>query len=127
MIRVALVEGHPHLRKLLRLLLHLAPDIELVFEAADSAEAIQCVRDFEPDVLVMDLREPASYDLNAAKQIAELSIGTQMILIAFHRGSTVVKRAAEAGASGFLPKDEVGKSLLEAIQSVYHGQTFFVE
>ena len=127
MIRVALCDDSPEMRVALRLLLNLAKDIELVYETSNGQEAVECVKRLEPDVLVMDIRMPVLDGFAATKQITDLSVSTRVILISSDLGSFIARHAAAVGAKGFVPKDDVVKSLLLAIETVHRGETFFVE
>ena len=127
MIRVALCEDHREMRLALRLLLKLSKDIELVCEASNGLEAVDCVKRLQPDVLVMDIRMPELDGFAAAQRISALSLPTRVILISGYVGPYVAERAAAVGAQGFLPKDDVGKLLLSAIEAVHAGETFFVQ
>lgn len=127
MIRVALCEDHPEMSVALRLLLKLSKNMELVCEASNGQEAVDCVQRLQPDVLVMDIRMPALDGFAATRQITDLAVPTRVILISGDRGAYVASRAAEAGAKGFLPKDDAGTLLLPAIEAVVRGETFFVE
>jgi len=127
MIRVALVEDHREMRLALRLLLKLSMDIELVGEASNGQEAVDCVKRLQPDVLVMDIRMPVLDGFAATQQLADLSLPTRVILISTEIGGYIARRAAAVGAKGFVPKDDVGTLLLSAIEAVYAGETVFVE
>ena len=126
MIRVLIADDHPEVRLVLRLLLKLSPDIDLVGEAVNGQEAIESVKLFQPQVLVMDIRMPVLDGLKATKQIVDLEIDTRVILISLDRGGYMARKAEESGAEGFVPKDEIPTSLREAIYAVYRGKTFFL-
>ena len=125
MIRVVIADDHPEVLLVLRLLLRLSPEIDLVGEAVDGQEAVDAVKLLQPDVLVMDVRMPVLDGLKAARQIVDLGVGTRVLLVSLDRGGYMVKKAAEAGARGFVPKDDIPTALLAAIQSVFRGETFF--
>ena len=127
MIRVALADDHAEMRVTLRLLLSLSNDIELVCEASNGQEAVDCVKRLQPDVLVTDIHMPIMDGFGATKQIMNLSIPTHVILISTKRGSLIARQAAAVGAKGFVPKDEGVKLLIPAIEAVYRGESFFVE
>jgi DNA-binding NarL/FixJ family response regulator len=127
MIRVALADDHPELRVALRLLLRLYEEVEVVCEAADGQEAIECVKNLRPDILVMDIQMPVLDGFAATERIQELSLPTRVILFSINRGLFYARRAALAGAKGFLPKDDLGIDLWPAIQAVYRGETLFKE
>lgn len=124
MIRVALAEDHPEMRVALRLLLRLSKEIELVCEASNGLEAVDCVKRLQPDVLVMDIHMPVLDGFAATKQITELLLPTRVILISTDIGMLVVRQAIVVGAQGYVAKDDLAESLLPAIEAVYHGETF---
>lgn len=127
MIRVAIADDHPEIRVALRLLLNLSNSIEIICESSNGQEAVDCVKRLEPDVLVMDIRMPVLDGFEATRQIADLSVNTRVILMSSYRGTTVAEEAASVGAQGFLPKDVLAESLLNAIEVVHRGESFFVE
>lgn len=125
MIRVALADDHPQVRASLRRLLSLPKDIELVCEAANGQEAVDCVKRLKPDVLVMDINMPVMNGFEATQQIIDLKLHTIVILISLDIDTITVKKAGETGARGFLPKDVVAEQLLPAIRAVCRGETIF--
>jgi two-component system, NarL family, response regulator DegU len=127
MIRVALADDHAEMRVALRLLLSIAKEVEIVCEVSNGEEAVDCVKRHQPDVLVMDIQMPVLNGFEATKQIAELSVPTQVILISSYRGIFIIGEAAAVGAQGFVPKDVLVESLLTAIERVHRGEPFFVE
>ena len=127
MIRVAIADDHPEMRVTLRLLLSLSKVIEIVCVTSNGQEAVDCVQRLQPDVLVMDIHMPVLDGFAATKQINDLSVPTRVILISTYTGNFIARQAAAAGAQAFVPKDEVGKSLLPAIETVHGGETFFIE
>ena len=127
LIRVALADDHPLVRATLRRLLSLRKDIELVCEAVNGQEAVDCVNRFNPDVLVMDISMPVMDGFEATQQIVTLKVHTQIILISLDIEDIFVSKTTEMGARGFLPKDVVGTQLFRAIRAVWRGETFFVK
>ena len=115
------------MRVVLKLLVKLSKDLELVCEANNGQEALDCVNRLQPEVLVMDIQMPVLDGFTATKQIIGLGVRTQVILISGSRGNFIVRQAADAGAKGFVPKDELATSLRPAIAAVHRGETFFVE
>ena len=127
MIRVAITDDNPKILITLRLLLSLARDMELVCEARNGQEAIDCAKTLEPDVLVMDVHMPVLDGFAATKKINKLPVCTRVILISLDIENATAAQAAAVGAQGFIPKDDVAKQLLPAIETVSQGETFFVE
>ena len=127
MIRVAIADDHQELRLALRLLLSMFKDIEVVCEAGNGQEAVECVRQLQPDVLVMDIQMPVLDGFEAAEQIVELSVRTRVILMSTYKGIIIAREAAAVGARGFVPKDDIAEWLHIAIEKVYQGEDFFME
>jgi DNA-binding NarL/FixJ family response regulator len=127
MIRVAIADDNAEMRVALRLLLSLSKEIELVCEAANGEEALDCVIRLQPDVLVMDIYLPDQDGFAVTEQIVEQRMRTRVILISLEIGSFVVMQAISAGAQGFVAKDDVARSLFPAIETVQRGETFFME
>ena len=127
MIRVVIADDHPEVRVVLRLLLRLYPEINLVGEAVNGQEALEVINHLQPDVLIMDVQMPVLDGWKATQQIIELGVKTRVILISLEVGEYMIRRAAEAGAKGFVSKDDVATELLPAIQAVHRGETFFVK
>ena len=125
MIRVALADDHPEVLLALRLLLRLSDEIEIVCETSDGREALDCVIEFQPDVLVIDIQMPELDGLSATKRIVNLSLPTRVLLISLNRGSFIAKQAVAAGAKGFLAKEDLPEFLMPAIQAVHRGELFF--
>ncbi|HET9905916.1 MAG TPA: response regulator transcription factor [Anaerolineales bacterium] len=127
MIRVAISEDHPQVRVALRLLLSQSNGIELISETENGQEAVDCVKVLQPDVLVMAIHLPVLDGFEATKQITRLQVSTRVILISVDIGSFIAMQAADVGARGFIPKDNLAQQLLPAIEAVQQGETFFVE
>ena len=127
MIRVAIADDHAELRLALRLLLSIFKDIEVVCEAGNGQEAVDYVKHLQPDVLVMDIQMPVLDGFGATKQIVELSVPTRVILMSTYKGMIIAREAADAGARGFVPKDDIAEWLHTAIETVHHGEVFFIE
>ena len=117
MIRVALADDHPEVLLALRLLLRLSDEIDIICEVSNGQEALDCVVQLQPDVLVIDIQMPELDGLSATKQIIELSLPTRVLVISLNRGSFIARQAAAAGAKGFLAKEDLPDSLLPAIQA----------
>lgn len=127
MIRVALADDHPEVRLALRLLLRLAEGMEVVCVASGGQEALDCVLNLQPDVLVIDIQMPEMDGFSVTRQIVELSLPTRVLIISLTRGSFIARKAAELGAKGFVAKDDLAVYLLPAIEAVHKGELFFKE
>ena len=127
MRQIAFVEDHPEMRLCLRLLIRLLEDVDLIWEASNVPEMLDCLQRRPPDVLVMDIYMPGTNGLTATKQVVKLASQTRIILISFERSRFIARQAADSGAHGFLPKEDLVTLLKPAIEGVLRGETIFVE
>ncbi|PIE20978.1 MAG: DNA-binding response regulator [Arachnia propionica] len=118
MIRVMLVDDHAMVRRAVAMMLSVEPDIELVAECGDGAEALAACRQHRPDVVLMDIEMPVLNGIEATKQIAELA--AVIILTTFDRDDYLFDALA-AGAAGFLLKNAEPEKLLDSIRTIAAG------
>ena len=120
MIRILLADDQPLVRTGFRMILDAEPDMEVIAEAGDGADAVRQARQLRPDVVVMDIRMPVQDGIAATAEIAAAGHARVLVLTTFHVDEHVVG-ALRAGASGFLLKDAQADRLLEAIRVVHAG------
>jgi NarL family two-component system response regulator LiaR len=121
-IRVLIVDDHQVVRQGLRTFLELQPQIEVVGEAADGSAAVELVRQLEPDIVLMDLVMPGCDGVSATRQIAQLGLGTRVIVLTSFAEDDKVFPAIQAGAASYLLKDVTPEDLLAAIQAAHRGE-----
>jgi DNA-binding NarL/FixJ family response regulator len=112
-IRVVVADDHAVVRAGFHLLLDAQPDIEVLGEAADGAQAVEAVRLLRPDVVLMDIRMPGLDGIEATRRLAELRVKPEprIVILTTYDLDEYIFDALAAGASGFLlkhsPADEV--------------------
>ena len=106
-IRVVVADDQTLVRAGFRLLVDSAPDLEVVGEAVDGAQALELARQQRPDVVLMDIRMPTMDGLEATRQITadELLAGVRVLMLTTFDLDEYVYQALRVGASGFLLKD----------------------
>jgi DNA-binding NarL/FixJ family response regulator len=121
-IRVLLADDQQLLRTGFKMVLGTEPDLDIVGEAADGAEAVEMARRLLPDVVLMDVRMPRKDGVAATAEIVaqKLPVGV-LILTTFDLDDYVIG-ALRAGASGFLAKDVPAEELVAAIRTVAAGE-----
>ena len=122
-IRVVVADDQTLVRAGFRLLVDSAPDLEVVGEAVDGAEAVELARQQRPEVVLMDIRMPTMDGLEATRQITadELLAGVRVLMLTTFDLDEYVYQALRVGASGFLLKDTPPADLLAAIRVVAAG------
>ena len=122
-VRVVVVDDQALVRGAFRLLVDSAPDLDVVGEGANGAEAVSLVGELEPDVVLMDIRMPVMDGLEATRAIAALGVRTRVLVLTTFDLDEYVFGALRAGASGFLLKDTPPAQLLEGIRVVARGES----
>jgi DNA-binding NarL/FixJ family response regulator len=120
-IRVILADDQPLVRAGLRMLIEQTPDIDVAGEAGTGAEAVQLVRDADPDVVVIDIRMPGMDGIEAARMITSGDTRARVLMLTTFDDDDYVYGALRAGASGFLVKDMALDDILTAIRVVAAG------
>jgi len=120
-IRVVLADDQPLVRAGLRMLINDAPDIDVAGEAGTGAQAVQQVRETEPDVVVMDIRMPGMDGIEATRMITADENATRVVVLTTFDDDDYVYAALRAGASGFLVKDMALEDILAAIRVIAAG------
>jgi NarL family two-component system response regulator LiaR len=121
-IRVLIVDDHSVVREGLRMFLGRDPDLAVVGEAADGAEAIERARQIRPDVVLMDLLMPVMDGIAATAAIHKELPDTEVIALTSVLESESVLEAVKAGAIGYLLKDTQAAELRQAIKAAANGQ-----
>jgi DNA-binding NarL/FixJ family response regulator len=126
-IRILIADDHELVRLGIRSVLSTQPDFLIVSEASDGVEAIANAKQYQPDVILLDLSMPQLNGLAATPVIKEVAPNTQILIVTDHESPAFVRQAFTAGASGFLPKADLGKELVMAVRKVNAGGSFLSE
>ncbi len=125
MVRILLADDHTVMRAGLRLLLERHEDFEVVGEAADGRQAVDIATELKPAVVVMDIAMPQLNGVEAARQIMNRDPETAIVMLSMHSDESYVLRSLKAGARAYLLKDSAEADLVDAIQAIIEGKSFF--
>ena len=120
-IRVLVVDDHAIIRKGIRAVLDLVPDIELVGEADNGIQAVKLEKELEPDVILMDLMMPEMDGIAAIKEIKKQQPKARILVLTNFAGEEMIFPAIKAGAVGYHLKDSSPEMLIDAIRQVSQG------
>jgi two-component system response regulator NreC len=122
-IRVLIADDHGVLRAGLGSLIESQPDMQVVADAADADEAVRKAWDLLPDVVIVDVRMPGG-GIEATRRIKANNPRIRVLILSQYDDPVYLKRAMEAGASGYALKRAGGPELLEAIRAVARGDVY---
>lgn len=121
-MRVALVDDHPVVREGLRSMLT-GDGVEVVAEAGGGEEAVRVTLAARPDVVLLDMQLPDMEGVAALRRIKRSAPGVAVLVLSMHDDPALVRRALDAGASGYLLKGATRRDLLAAMRAVRDGGT----
>jgi len=123
-IRVLIVDDHPMVREGLRSMLG-AEDIDVVGEAASGAEALRRAGERDIDVMLLDMELPDMDGLAVLRRIREMDARLPILVVTMHQEPALVRRAVDAGATGYVLKGVGRAELLASIRAVRSGRSVF--
>jgi len=124
-IRVLLADDHPTLRLGLRVLLERAPDIEVVAEAKSGEAALAKILALQPDVAVLDCQLPGLSGPEVAREVQRRGLPTRILALSAYRYEHYIRGMLEAGAVGYLLKEEAPGAIVEAVRRAAQGGMSF--
>ena len=123
-MRVLIADDHGIVRSGIRLLLERQPDIEVIGEAADGAEARELAIRERPDLAILDVKMPKLTGLQATREIKSQAPEVSVLILSMHDDERYLFEALKAGASGYVLKAQADTDLLAAIRAVERGEPF---
>jgi DNA-binding NarL/FixJ family response regulator len=121
-VRVLVVEAQAVTRAGLRRLLESYPDLQVVGEAADGVQAVSETLELGPQVVLMDMQLPSGQSLEALRQIKQLNLNTQVLLLSALDREDYLYETLRAGAGGYVLKDIAPDELAQAVRTVARGE-----
>jgi len=123
--RILVVDDHEVVRQGVRAILQARPDWEICGEAIDGREAIRLTKELHPDVVVMDITMPHLSGLEASQEIAKLQLPSRVLIFTMHESKNLAPSVQRAGAQGYVVKSRAAQDLIDAIDRLLVGGTFF--
>ena len=124
MTRILLADDHTVVRRGLRLVLDAEPDLEVVAEAGDGAEAVERAMQGDVDLAVLDVTMPRLGGIQAAAELARRRPELRILMLSMHDNEQYFFEALKAGASGYVLKTAADRDLVEACRATMRGEAF---
>lgn len=119
-----IADDHSLVRKGLTQILELEQDIEVIAQADNGKDAVEKAMELNPDIVLMDINMPIQNGMVAIKQLKDRGCLSQIIVLTIHEDREYLLKSVKAGAAGYVMKDAEADNLIEAIRSVYIGETY---
>ena len=122
--RILLADDHAVVRRGIRLVLEAEPDLRVVAEAGDGAEALEAALNADVDLAIFDITMPRLTGLQAAARIARDRPDLRVLILSMHENEQYFFEALRAGAAGYVLKSAADRDLVEACRAAMRGQSF---
>ena len=122
--RILLADDHGLVRRGLRLILDAQPDLEVVAEASDGAEAVARALSEEIDLAILDISMPRMTGLQAARELHQRRPDVRVLILSMHESEQYLYEALRVGASGYVVKTVADRDLVEACRATIRGEPF---
>lgn len=122
--RVLLIDDNQQVRRALATLLSTLPDFEVCGEAATSEEAMRLISEINPDLAVVDISLKHSNGIDLIKQIRALNDRVRILVWSLHCEYSYAKAALDAGALGYITKEQSIDSITDALRQIARGETY---
>jgi DNA-binding NarL/FixJ family response regulator len=123
-MKILIADDHPVFLSGLCELINSEKQMEIVGEANDGQEAINLVKKLKPDMVIMDINMPGINGIEATKEILSIAENTKVLALSIHSDRQFVKEMLDAGADGYLLKNNAPEELLKAIETVNNGDMY---
>lgn len=121
---ILLADDHALVRRGLRLILDAQPDLEVLAEASDGAEAVKVALSTDVDLAILDISMPRMTGLQAARELQQRRPDLRILILSMHESEQYLYEALRAGASGYVVKNAADRDLVEACRATMRGEPF---
>lgn len=121
-IRVVLADDHPVVRSGIRHLLERTPDIKVVGETSDGPNTLELIRKVAPDMLLLDMEMPGMLGVEVAREVGKLDFPVRILALSAYDDEQYIFGLLEAGAAGYLTKEEAPDTIVEAVRGIMRGE-----
>lgn len=124
MIEILIADDHSMIREGLKQLLELESDIKVIAQAKDGIETIDKIKEYQPDVILLDINMPNKNGLEVIEELHQKKVKTKILVLTIHNEVEYLYKAVEIGVQGYVLKDSESDVLISAIRSINKGETY---
>jgi len=123
-VRIVIADDHAFLREGIKKTIQDEIDMKIVGEASNANDALDIIRELNPDIVIMDISMPGKSGLDVLKDLKSLKNKSRILILSMHPEDRFAIRALKAGASGYLTKESAPDELVKAIRTVLTGRKY---
>jgi len=124
--RILIADDHEFVRRgLVNILLARHPDWQIVAEASNGTDAIQLAESTKPDIAILDLSMPGRNGLEVTEHLRASAPSIRTLILTMHTGEQIVRNLKKAGAAAYMVKTDASLKLVDAVERLIAGHTFF--
>lgn len=122
--KIVIIDDHQLFREGVKRILEFEKSFQVVAEADDGSEALELVKTYNPDVVIMDINMPQMNGIEATRELVERFPDTKVIILSIHDDENYVTHALQTGAQGYLLKEMDADALIDAVRIVAEGGSY---
>ena len=123
-VRIVIADDHAFLREGIKKTIQDEMDMKIVGEASNANDALDIIRELNPDIVIMDISMPGKSGLDVLKDLKSLKKKSRILILSMHPEDRFAIRALKAGAFGYLTKESAPDELVKAIRTVLSGRKY---
>lgn len=124
-VKILIADDHEIVREGIRRVLEARPEWQICGEACNGQEAVRMARELAPDVIIMDVSMPVMSGFEAADEISRLPMCSRVLFFTMHDSGSMAGTARRSGGQGFVVKSRAAQDLIQALERLLRGGTFF--
>ena len=124
-VKILIADDHEIVRQGIRRVLEVKPEWEICGEASNGQEAVRMAQELSPDIIIMDVTMPVMSGFEAADEISRLPVGSRVLFFTMHDAGSMAGSVRKSGAQGYVVKSRAAQDLVQALERLLKGGTFF--
>jgi len=124
-VKILIADDHEIVREGIRRVLEARPEWQICGEASNGQEAVRMAQELAPDVIIMDVTMPVMSGFEAAEEISRFPASSRVLFFTTHDSGSMAGTARRSGARGYVVKTRAAQDLIQALERLLHGGTFF--